>query len=116
MSDGRPGGYGWEDLSASAAQAEGRAVTPIFMPRAAMMAIANVASAVSRKPPVTPDKVRELYHENWIVAGGLAADDPVTFTEGFARTVAWYREQGWLPRRAGADTRQAHNKQGEPAQ
>ncbi len=86
------------------------------MPRAAMMAIATVAAAISRKPAVTPDKVRELYHSNWVVQGGLAADRPVTFAEGFKRTIAWYREQGWLPGRAGADTRQAHNKQGEPAQ
>jgi nucleoside-diphosphate-sugar epimerase len=115
VSDGTAGGYGWKDLIAAAVRSEGRAIRPIFMPRAAMMAIATVAAAVSKKPPVTPDKVRELYHENWVVQGGLAADKPVTFADGFTRTIAWYREQGWLPRRAGADTRQAHNKQGEPA-
>jgi nucleoside-diphosphate-sugar epimerase len=115
VSDGTAGGYGWAALVAAAAQSEGRAITPIFMPRTIMMAIAHAAAAVSRKPAITPDKVRELYHENWVVQQGLAADTPVTFAEGFAQTIDWYRGQGWLPRRAGADTRQARNKQGEPA-
>jgi nucleoside-diphosphate-sugar epimerase len=115
VSDGTIGGYSWEDLIAAAVQSEGRAISPIFMPRTAMMAVASAAAAVSRKPAITPDKVRELYHANWVVQGGLVADKPVTFTEGFPRTIDWYREQGWLPMRAGADTRRAHNKQGEPA-
>lgn len=116
VSDGHAGGYGWEELAAVAARHEGHAVSPVFMPRAVMMAIAHAAASVSKTPVITPDKVRELYHQDWVVKDGLAADAPVTFADGFARTIAWYREQGWLPRRAAADTRQARNKQGEPAQ
>jgi hypothetical protein len=115
IDDGTQGGYGWDDLIAAASRSEGHRITPVFMPRAAMLAIASVAGAFSKAAPITPDKVRELYHENWVAQGALSPEKPVTFAEGFAKTIAWYREQGWLPKRAGVDTRQAHNKQGEPA-
>lgn len=116
VGDGKAGGYRWADLAAVAALSEGHAVTPVYMPRVVMMALAHIAAAASSKPQVTPDKVRELYHEDWVAQGGLTAEKPVTFADGFASTIAWYREQGWLPKRAAADTRQAHNKQGEQAQ
>jgi dTDP-D-glucose 4,6-dehydratase len=52
-------------------------------------------------PMLTPGKVREIYHRDW------ACDSTPIMTqtswrprmplgEGFADTIAWYRQHGWL--------------------
>ena len=54
---------------------------------------------------VTPGKIAELYHSNWVSAPpGWPLDKPTGFAEGLAQTLAWYRAAGWLPKRAAATT------------
>jgi hypothetical protein len=53
---------------------------------------------------INPGKVRELYHDDWVVRGQqLTPTDAVDFTRGFPETLAWYRAAGWLPPRRAAD-------------
>ncbi len=103
--DGCERGYSWRTLAATAS---GRAPEDIFCLRIPVGAM-KIAAAVNlsgcyllgRAPMVTPGKVRELYHADW-----LCRDNPlvrmtewrpeVTAKEGLARTVAWYQRQGWL--------------------
>ena len=64
--------------------------------------LVNIALArAGLTPMLTPGKVRELYHRDWVCdAGPLMARTSwrpaVALREGFAATVAWYRQHGWL--------------------
>jgi uncharacterized protein YbjT (DUF2867 family) len=110
VSDGKPGGYGWADLIRTASDFRGAPIRPIFLPRAIPAAVATLAEALARltgKPGmVNRGKIAELYHPDWVTrTGALALADPTAFNTGFAETVTWYRNAGWLPRGRGTDTR-----------
>lgn len=112
ISDGTLGGYGWADLIAAAQRVEGISIRPIFLPKFVPSVVAAAASGISRltgKPGmVSPGKIAELYHGDWVARGpGLPLADPVGFEAGFARTVEWYRREGWLPPGRGPDRRRA---------
>lgn len=111
LSDGKDGGYSWGELCAIASAHEGRTVRPVFLPRGLVGAVASVSEAIARfrKQPgmVSHGKVAELYHPDWVAAGeGWPLKSYTQFPEGFAETLAWYRQRGWLPqpRRAGRST------------
>jgi uncharacterized protein YbjT (DUF2867 family) len=113
VSDARPGGYGWADLIGAASALRGAPVRPLFLPRAVPWAVALGAEALARlkgRPGlVNRSKIAELYHPDWVCREGtLALADPIGFEQGLAETVAWYREAGWLPRGATADTSPPH--------
>jgi nucleoside-diphosphate-sugar epimerase len=102
IGDGKPGGYGWEDLAAIASAFRGRPVRPLFLPAFVPQTIAAAAAALARLTGapgmISSGKVRELYHRDWVSREGtLRLADPIAFADGFAETVAWYREAGWLP-------------------
>ncbi len=115
VSDGKAGGYGWADLIRAGSGLRGAPIRPMFLPRAVPAAVAGVAEAVARitgRPGmVNRGKIAELYHPDWVAReGGLALADPIAFERGFAETVAWYRNAGWLPRGRGTDTRAASSR------
>ncbi|MFQ5784866.1 MAG: NAD-dependent epimerase/dehydratase family protein [Alphaproteobacteria bacterium] len=103
--DDRADGYTWPDVAGIAARELGRRAVSVPVPRGFMRIVAavNVAAcaATGRAPMVTPGKVRELFHPDWV-----CSDNPlvrltdwtpqVAVGDGFARTIAWYRRQGWL--------------------
>ncbi|MBL8905263.1 MAG: NAD-dependent epimerase/dehydratase family protein [Rhizobiales bacterium] len=106
--DGEPPGYGWADLAAAVSTLEDHAVTPVFLPRpivnAAAWLLSSGASAIGRSAMITPGKVRELYHDDWVSRERvLRADAPTPLPQGLARTLAWYRRKGWLRDRPSAD-------------
>ena len=110
VSDDKPGGYGWEDLISTASGFRGAPIRPIFLPRAIPATVAGLAEGLSRltgKPGmVNRGKIAELYHPDWVArTGTLALADPTAFNTGFAETVTWYRNAGWLPQGRGTDTR-----------
>lgn len=115
--DGR-GGYGWDDLIATASHAEGKSIRPVFLPRQAVALISRVASGgarlIGRAAMLTPGKVAELYHDNWVAEDPLTPSDATPFDQGFRQTVAWYRQHGWLPERRPADRRQATDNGEKP--
>lgn len=103
IDDGRVGGYGWDDLARIAGEAEARKVTPVLLPRLLLAGLARLGAV----PGLTPGKVRELYHADWVARGeqpdiGTRTD----FARGFRETVAWYRAEAWLPPARDADRRQ----------
>ena len=56
---------------------------------------------IGRTPPVTPGKIRELCHPNWVcdddpMATASGWSPTMTIDDGFKDTVAWYRNHGWL--------------------
>ena len=118
IDDGKPNGYGWPELLRSAAETEGHEARAVFLPRWLLEGLSwpvgLLGSALKLRVPLTPGKVRELYHRDWVARGaGPAVPGARLFTEGFRLTIAWYREQGWLPAKTGADRRQSPELYGE---
>jgi nucleoside-diphosphate-sugar epimerase len=101
VSDGRDGGYGWRVLLDTAAAAEGRAPRVTFLPKplvsAAASAIAGIARMSGKTTIVSPGKIAELYHADWVCDPEMKIAAPIQFEDGFRRTLDWYRKQGWLP-------------------
>lgn len=102
--DGR-GGYCWTDLARIGGDHLQRRVRTVPVPWLAIWlpaALAQIMGAVLRRTPmITPGKLRELYHADWVcqhTSGMLSSPGParVAFDNGFANTLAWYRQRGWL--------------------
>ena len=109
VSDGKEGGYRWPELLAVGASVRGAAVRAVYLPKMVPLSVAIAAEAVSHltgKPGmVSRDKLRELYHPDWVARGGtLKLAHPIGFAAGYPETLAWYRKAGWLPQPPLADT------------
>ena len=105
LDDGRQGGYDWPALAAIASRHLGRPVRVLAVPFGMLWLPAELhrwlARAVGYAPVLTPGKLRELYHPDWVARGGfsqLLADwhAEVDFEAGFPRTLSWYLDQGWI--------------------
>ena len=105
IGDRHPEGYSWDRMAKAGGRALGRPVSCIAVPGAVLMAAAAVNLAghglIGRTPMVTPGKIAELRHPNWVCddAAMAAASDwspALTIDDGFKDTVAWYRNHGWL--------------------
>jgi 2-alkyl-3-oxoalkanoate reductase len=104
--DDGQGGYCWTDLARIASDHLHRRVRTVPLPWLALWlpaAIAQLMGAMlKRAPMITLGKLRELYHADWVcqaTSGTLlsAALPPrVAFDNGFAATLAWYKERRWL--------------------
>jgi nucleoside-diphosphate-sugar epimerase len=102
---GMRGGYRWREMIAIAAEAFGCHARVIRVPRAVPQSLGLLNLLLARLPGyvpmLTPGKVRELYHGDWVCdSSPLMARTSWRATlplrQGFASTVAWYRERGWL--------------------
>jgi nucleoside-diphosphate-sugar epimerase len=103
--DGR-GGYRWTDLARIAGDHLQKRVRTVPVPWLALWlpaAIAQLTGAVLKRAPIISlGKLRELYHANWVcqpTSGTLlstAVPPRVAFDNGFAATLAWYKERQWL--------------------
>ena len=76
-------------------------IRPSTTPIIASGTVSQITSvAWGRAPGFTPGKVRELFHPDWVSrdpsAGLLNCGRPTTFEDGFASTLTWYRQAGWL--------------------
>jgi len=106
VDDGTPGGYSHRAMAEAAAHATGRVARVAHLPRA-LLALAGAGargwmSATGRAVILSPGKVRELYHADWVCTGEkFEHAGPwrarYRFAEGFADTLEWYRTNGWLP-------------------
>jgi nucleoside-diphosphate-sugar epimerase len=103
--DGQPRGYAWKDLAAIASRSMGIRVRPLLLPKWVLWVPAGIAEALAsildRLPVITPGKLRELYHDDWVsrptAQGPLDGWRASTqFSEGFARTLRWYVRNGWI--------------------
>jgi len=92
--DGKPGGYDWTELAAAAGAVWGRRVRLLPLPRRLLdlVARANLALAglTGRAPMLTPAKLRELRHEDWVVdsaplTGATGWRPGIPLAEGLAR-------------------------------
>ncbi len=102
--DGAVLGHDWKELAHVAASVENRNIVPVFLPKFILYGVALVAEAISTlrgKPSmISRDKINELYHPDWVARGeGWPLKSPTGFAQGFAETLAWYRQAGWLPQK-----------------
>lgn len=105
LDDGKQDGYSWCELGRAVGAAEGHRVSCVFLPKS-MLKLAGVvelalAKRTGRTPEVTPGKVRELYHPDWVCRHNLLQEHSewaplVPLTDGLRETTTWYRRQGWL--------------------
>ena len=102
--DGR-GGYYWTDLARIAGDRLQRRVRTVPVPWAALWLPAAVsellAKVLPRAPMMSRGKLRELYHTDWVCRSACelplpTASAPVAFDSGFATTLSWYKQRGWL--------------------
>jgi nucleoside-diphosphate-sugar epimerase len=72
--DGCPGGHGWADVCETVASITGRPVRPLRLPPAVLALPAGLNYAAGRltrfAPMLTPGKLRELRHPDWVCRGG----------------------------------------------
>ncbi|MFW6077661.1 MAG: NAD-dependent epimerase/dehydratase family protein, partial [Hyphomicrobiales bacterium] len=108
LHDGRVDGYAWADIAAAAVAAEGWPKRVRYLPRPVLAAVARLSETWTRftgqrlGPPLSPGKVRELYHRDWVCRHQLLDETTgwraeVGFADGLVRTLDWYRQNGWLP-------------------
>jgi nucleoside-diphosphate-sugar epimerase len=97
LADARPEGYGWREILGAAATATGRKPTLAPIPAWALPVLTRLGTATGL---MSADKAGEILHKDWAVApsellsGGAAPR--WTLDAGFAATVNWYRQAGWL--------------------
>jgi nucleoside-diphosphate-sugar epimerase len=105
IDDGEVAGYSLSEMAAVAAGVLGRTVRTIGVPRLAMTGVAGVQQLQARvtgTPAIlSPGKVREIFHDNWVVTDRRLADalDFVPrfgLRNGFADTILWYARNRWL--------------------
>lgn len=70
LHDGQTGGYSWEDIATTASLAWGRPVELRPVPTLLLNLVASnntrLARLTGRAPMLTPSKLRELRHDNWV--------------------------------------------------
>jgi nucleoside-diphosphate-sugar epimerase len=74
LHDGHPEGYAWSDVIDTVARLYGRSVLSVQVPVSMLQLLAalnlSVARALGYTPMLTPGKVRELRHLNWVCDSG----------------------------------------------
>ncbi|MDN5871947.1 MAG: NAD(P)-dependent oxidoreductase [Nitrococcus sp.] len=77
LHDGRTGGYTWQSIAAIAGRAYGRPVRALPMPQAGLSLASSVnlwlATWLRYQPMLTPGKLRELRHPDWMCDNGALA-------------------------------------------
>jgi nucleoside-diphosphate-sugar epimerase len=105
VDDGREGGYSYREMGAEAGRAVGRRPLSLAVPRPVMAVLARLNAlnnAMGGKVQIlTPAKVNEIFHPDWTVhdrrlAAAIDFAPQYDLARGFAGTVAWYRQAGWL--------------------
>jgi nucleoside-diphosphate-sugar epimerase len=98
LHDGKPNGYSWSDLSATAARLCQRTVREIPIPSMVLAIPAWInrylAQAFRYAPMLTPEKLRELRHPNWVCDNEAIQrivdwQPQVSLEEGLRRTPGW---------------------------
>jgi 2-alkyl-3-oxoalkanoate reductase len=103
IDDLHPGGYGWPDIAAALGEAVGRPVRLRRLPRCLFGAIAAASvcwsRAVGRPAMITPGKIRELWHPDWVsrtteLQDKIHWESQITVNKGFSEAAATFRDAG----------------------
>jgi nucleoside-diphosphate-sugar epimerase len=85
LHDGHPNGYSWQEIINTVEQLRGNSIFRLNIPVSVVKLLAStnliIAKTFGSSPILTPGKVRELTHKDWVAENTLLSD-----------------ETGWLPR------------------
>ena len=100
--DGHPGGYEHSEMARLIGRAVGKSVFAPHLPKT-LLSLAARGDRLIRgdKAKLTPDRVGYMTHPDWVCRPERAVPPEIwqpriLAKEGFARTAAWYRREGWL--------------------
>ncbi len=105
LTDDQPEGYSLRALMNEAARATGGRTKLIRLPKWLVLSAgfgSGLVGGFSKAPPIfTLGKAREILHPDWSVHPAELLPREVytpriNLAQGFAETVAWYRQAGWL--------------------
>ncbi len=101
-----PSSSSWDELIAAAKPVLGfTKIRRLSLPEPLLLVVATVVGAVSslrgRAALINRDKVNELVQDYWVCSPLQAEIDfgfraSTSLAEGVAKTIAWYRQRGWL--------------------
>jgi nucleoside-diphosphate-sugar epimerase len=105
IGDETANGRSWREIGETLAGAMGVKARRIRMPAPLLSSCAALSAGLARAagaaPMVTPGKIREFFHSDWVARERLfSAETPwrpeTPLHEGFAKTARWYQKNGWL--------------------
>lgn len=91
LHDGHPGGYSWQQIAVIASHLNGKKPYCCPIPRLLMQALGTVNAALAHllgyQPMLTPGKVREIFHPDWVcdnrdISGAIDWQPQVLFQDG----------------------------------
>ena len=94
LHDGHPDGYTWRQIATIATQLNGKKPRCLTIPRSLLQIIAMTNTGLARligyKPMLTPGKVREIFHPDWVCDNTAISEATdwrprVLFSEGMKR-------------------------------
>lgn len=103
--DGRPGGYAWQDLIRTVSRSIRKPVRQLRVPRGLLHIAACVNLSGARvfgyRPMLTPGKVRELTHADWVcndapLRGATGWKPRVLLDDGMQRTLQCLKDGSWI--------------------
>ena len=102
LDDGALQGHDWQELVGIAANLEQKKITAIYLPKLLLVVAALFVELIAKlcgKPAmISREKINELYHGDWVAREPRwPLKNATDFARGFADTVAWYRQENWLP-------------------
>jgi nucleoside-diphosphate-sugar epimerase len=108
VDDGKPGGYGLDEIAEALSQAFGRKVRPVAVPRMGVTAVAAFEqfrqSLGGEIRALSLTKVPELVHPDWVARGPslwrqIALQPGINLIRGFQDTLGWYSKSGYIKAR-----------------
>jgi len=105
IDDGEKAGYSWQNLLDKAAKTMN--IKPCYLtPPYSLMIVGGyiaktVCMLVGKTFFLTPDKLRELSHPDWVchdtdIEKKIGWTPQIGFSEGINQTISWYRQEGLL--------------------
>jgi len=98
LNDTQAGGYSWDEVIANVSALRARRIVRLALPAALLRLLAGVnvtaARLIGYAPMLTPGKVRELRHPDWVadntaLTAAIGWQPEISLQEGLRRTMGW---------------------------
>lgn len=98
LNDTQSGGYSWDEIIANVSALRARRIFRLTLPATLLRSLAGVnvtaARLIGYAPMLTPGKVRELRHPDWVadntaLTAAIGWQPEISLQEGLRRTMGW---------------------------
>lgn len=105
VNDARPAGHEWQEIGAVAAEVFATKARRLRAPRALLevyhFVLKSWARVTGGVPSVRTGQLNEFFHDDWSAKTNLLSEatswrPKTSLKDGIAKTIDWYRQQGWL--------------------